>query len=57
MKILKPPSSKEEAFDVMVNGNPDLPAVSIDATLLIKYGEELKWIGVDVKESRVVGLY
>ena len=54
MKILKPPSSKEEAFDLMVNSNPDFLAVNIDASLIFKYSEDLKWIGVDVKESRVV---
>ena len=54
MKILKPPSSKEEAFELMLNGKPDLMAVSADPSMFTKYGEELQWFGINVKESRVI---
>ena len=38
----------------MMNGKPDLMAVSADPSMFTKYGEELHWLGINVKESRVI---
>ena len=39
---------------MMMNGKPDLMAVSSDPSMFTKYGEELQWVGINVKESRAI---
>ena len=51
---MKPPASQEESMEMMTTDNPDFMALGSDASLFTKYSEQLQWIGVTVKESKVI---
>ena len=54
MKFTKPPSSEDESVIIMANEKPDFMALGADASLFTQYADQLDWLPLKFKETKVI---